>query len=233
MTLADFVSQIQKDLSISTVSEFIDSPYIKVCVNKANLWACGYKPWPFMEKAEKTATTSDEYYDYPDNFLSDSISMLRVEQNDGKMKRYKRLNYEDYMAYREDSPSGAEKLFSDHDRYYFINPNPISGAAGRVIEIWGQEKATALTDALSTPFAEGDAKGEEAVKQYAENIILKNKLKEADRARMKFEEARLILDEIWSGIAVRQSAYHRKDKALFERIDILKGSTGGFNRNQF
>ena len=225
MTLAEFVSEIQDDLGISTVSDFISSPYIKTQVDRANKWACGYKPWPFMETTATDTTTSSESYDYPSSFLSDSIFLLKVEQDDGTMERYDKINFLDYQKYREDSSSGSDKVFSDFGRKYYINPNPISSATGRTIQLWGLKKAdTMSSNTDTTPFSDGEVRGEEAIKKYAESIILSNKLHKLNEANQKFQEATLLLEQIWNSIATRQSSYQTKDRPMFKRIDILEGA---------
>lgn len=232
MNLSELLSEFQQRLSINELSGFMSSTTIKSWIDRGNKWACSYKPWPFMEGAKYTTATSDEYYDYPEEFLSDSISELKVEQDDGSMDRYNKVRFKSYQRYREDREDGEDKIFSDYGRYYFINPNTIS--PGDTIELWGQETPDDLTnDNDETPF-KNDHKGEEAILKYAMAIGLRKK-KNFQEAEMEEKKAEKLLDEIWSRIAISQAEYDTKDKPLFRRINILNGRTEDEinNENQF
>lgn len=161
------VPELENRLSVASTNTFWSTTMLKSWLNRSNIWACAFKKWPFTEKKDDTETTvaSQDNYDYPTDFKSDSIRILRV---DGK--RYTKIRYEDYLKYREDDPDGDDKVFSDYKREYFINPNCFSG--GETIEVYGQATpdslelsetgvATATTalrliDATKNQFAAGD-----------------------------------------------------------------------------
>ena len=81
---------------------------LKSWINLAILRVWDYARWIFTEDAVYTETTIDaetaeEYYDYPDNWISDSIFLLRVENKEGKMKIYDKIRYEDFIKYLEEN----------------------------------------------------------------------------------------------------------------------------------
>ena len=164
-------------------------------VNMACLEAWDYHDWIFKEKAyTTTSVASQEYYDYPADFVSDSIFLLRVADSDGDMETYRKIRYTDYMKYREENTTGQEKLWADHRRWYFPNPKAYSDAASRSIEIWGLLRFTemsASTTALPfSPDAEGsENSGNHAIVKLAYAMALDSEKKKehakAERIRME------------------------------------------------
>ena len=194
---------------------------IKNWLNEANRWACNYKFWPFTEKAKYTTSRAGAlYYDYPDSFRSDSIRLLQIEQEDGTMADYQKIRYEDFMKYIQENPNGTDKIFSDFRRQYFINPKvPVDG---REICVWGQEKpALLVNDTDTTPFAEGDEAGEEAIIKRALMIALQ-KAGNYQQAAVERDEAKLILEELWARISEEQAGYQSKDRPFFDVHDFFK-----------
>ena len=112
--------------------------------------AWDFYDWAFTDKTYTTdtvAATTAEYYDYPNDFVSDSIKMLAVEDSDGNMKTYEPVNFQDYRKFRmEDTTStDKEKLWASSQRFYFVNPYAFDNTAGRTIEIVGKMRCDSLT----------------------------------------------------------------------------------------
>lgn len=166
MTFAQMISDLERRLSIASTNTFWTTPMLESWMNIAMIWACGFKKWPFTEKKDETLTTvaSQANYNYPTKFKSDSIRILMI---DGK--RYTKIRYDDYLKYREDYSGGTDKVFSDHKRVIYINPNAF--AASKTITIYGQvtpdslsfktgaateTKADHLVDSTNAPFVAGD-----------------------------------------------------------------------------
>jgi len=215
MQFSELQTELQARLSVASSNTFWTSAMIKVWLNEANKWACNYKKWPFTEKAVYTSSKANAfYYDYPLEFKSDSISRLEIEKSDGKMKEYKKVRYQDFMKYIRDNPDGEDLIFSDFRRQYFINP--VVEVNGREICLWGQEKPTELVNDVDlTPFAEGEEAGEEAIIKRALGIALQ-KGKKYQEASIQRDEAKLILEEIWTRIQEEQVQYQSKDRPFFD-----------------
>jgi len=215
MTFLELQTELQNRLSVTTTNTFWTSTMIKDWLNQANKWACTYRKWPFTEGAVYVNSRANAlYYDYPPEFRSDSISRLEIESAEGKMEEYKKIRYQDFMKYIRENPDGEDKIFSDHQRFYFINPKvPVSG---REINLWGQKKPKKLVaDSDITPFAEGEEAGEEAIIKKALSIALK-KGKKYTEARIEETEAKDILNEIWERVKEEQASYQTKDTPLFD-----------------
>jgi len=210
---------------------------IKAYINSANSIAWNYYPWAIAEKASYTTATASEYYDYPDEFMSDSIFILKVEQDDGDMDRYELLRFRDYEKYRQDFEDGEDKVASSWARKYFINPNS-EIASGNKIEIWGRLKPTKLTaDADAMPFSPNGemSDGNEAIIKIAFSIALESdKKRDASRGKSEKTEAYQMLEVLAERERKGQQKYHTKNTPLFRRIDILGGGyKGDININQF
>ena len=157
MTLLEAKKQLCNKLNISYANlgagtdDLFSWDGINDWINLACLEAWDYHDWIFKESAKTTTTVaSQEYYDYPPEFISDSIFLLRVADSNALLETYKKIRYLDFMKYREDSPTGVEKYWSDHRRWYFVNPKAFSDAASRSIEVWGMLRFTELA-ASTTP----------------------------------------------------------------------------------
>ena len=147
--------------------------------------AWDYYDWAFTEKTYTTTTvawassTDIDYYDYPNDFVSDSIKLMTVTNSDGYKKYYEPINFEDYRKFRakDETNTNEEKLWSSHGRYYFINPHAYDDASGRTIEIIGKMRCDNLTDSTALlPFSPDtdneENSGNEAVVKLAYAIAL-------------------------------------------------------------
>ena len=190
MTLLESKEELCRKLNISWediragTDDLFNWNDIESWINLAILEVWDYASWIFKEKAYTVTggTVADqEYYDYPEDFIADSIFLLRVEDSAGDMKTYKKIRYLDYIKYREEDETGEEKLWADHNRYYFINPEAWD-TASRDIEIWGLMRADELTASTSLlPFSTNtDAEensGNHAIVKLAYSIALASEKK--------------------------------------------------------
>lgn len=296
MNLQEMQQELENRLSISSSNTFWTSSQLVSWLNQAMIYCCGYKKWPFTEDIDISLTTiaSKEDYNYPLKFKSDSIRILTI---DGKM--YEKIRYDDYLRYKEDDPTGTDRVFSDYKRVIYINPDAFS--AGKTITIYGQvtpisltsgktgvatattanklvdatksqfvvgdvgktvwnkidntfaivtacDSATTLsldTDIMASaedyvlysganksPFSDAEETGNYAIIQRALAIALK-KGKKVQEALVEETGAETILDGIWKRIQEEQDRYKTKNRSLFKRIDIIKGTTRGETPGNF
>lgn len=190
-------------------------------INLAIHRAWDYFDFAFTEKTYTTTTTaSGEYYDYPNDFVSDSIKMLMVADEDGYMAYYEPINFEDFRKFRaEDTENTDEtKLWSSHGRYYFINPVAFDNAASRTIEIIGKMRCDNLSDSTGLlPFSPDtdneENSGNEAVVKLAYSIALSSdKMRKKTEAQIEEREAYIILEMISGREKKMQANYHHKDR---------------------
>lgn len=194
-------------------------------INLAGLEAWDYAPWILKEKSytvDSGTVASQEYYDYPDDFVNDSIFLLRVQNSDGDMETYKKVRYLDYIKVREEDDEDDEALWSDHNRWYFINPNTWDNASGRTLEIWGILRWTQLTasDAL-LPFSPNsdneENSGNHAIIRLAYSYALDSeKLDNPQKAERERGKAYQSLEILAKRERERQADYEVYDRPLFE-----------------
>ena len=227
--LGDIKTDVLVKLNTSTTVAFYSETIINNWINQAYLYTAGYKKWPFTERRDNTTSFSTEENSYPSDFRTDSIRLLQVGG-----ERLQKLNFEDYQIYREENPTGTEKVYSDFGRTFFINP--YAGVTG-TITAWGQYAVADLdtTDnTATTVFSAGEEDGNSAI---VEEVLSYAKLRESKPSEAKFHHERCleILSNIWERHQAEQFAYHTKDRGMFERLDVLRGGMRDdlFNENRF
>lgn len=201
-------------------------------VNVACLEAWDYAKWIFKEKAYTTTTVaSQDYYDYPNDFVSDSIFLLRVADSSANMKTYKKIRYLDFIKYREDSSTGKEKYWADHRRFYFINPKAFDDAVSRSIEIWGlirfTELAASTTAMPFSPDTEGNENsGNHAIVKLAYAMALASeKKKEQVKAERMRAEAYQMFESLAKSERESQVDYEVVGRPFFKYTPLF-GYTG-------
>ena len=209
-------------------------------INLACLEVWDYADWTFKEKAYTTTTVaSQEYYDYPGDFVSDSIYLLRVAGTDGLLDTYQKIRYTDFMQYRENSPTGQNKLWADHRRWYFINPKAFNDAAGRSIEIWGMLRLTELTASTTalpfSPDTEGNENsGNHAIVKLAYAMALESEKKnEPQKATLIRNEAYQTLKLLADKEAERQADYEVYGRPFFKHTPLFDQHGGAHPRRSF
>mgnify|MGYP001617717777 CR=1 FL=1 len=222
---SDLKTQIIVRTGISTSTAYFTDAIVNNWVKIAVRWAEGYRKWPMAEYMDKSGvfTSGTEENSYPNTgFKTDSIKMLKVGDD-----RFEKVNFKDYLAFREDYSSSEKKIFSDYRRTIYINPNCASGT----IYAYGILMPTAIdvTDDSATSttgitiFSTSEEEGNEAIVEMAMSYLKERerKLTETEYHRVKAKE---ILDELWKRIAGEQHAYLPKEgEGMFKRVDILEG----------
>ena len=239
MTLLEAKQELCRKLNISLeniesdTEDLFDEEDLQSWINLSVMEAWDYADWIFKEKAyTSTTVASQEDYDYPDDFISDSIYLLRVADTNAKLKTYKKIRYLDYMKYREENDTGKEKLWSDHRRFFFINPKAWDSAASRSIELWGKMRADNLVDSTaSLPFSPDsdneENSGNQAIVQLAfAKALASEKKKQPQRAQAERSEALQKLEIIAKRERESQADYEVYDTTFFKHQNLFPGGTG-------
>lgn len=214
-TYGEILNEIVVRSGISTTSSYYTNSMLEAWINGATRWATSYRKWPFTEYYDKSGafTSGTEEYTYPNTgFKTDSIRFLKIGSN-----RFEKVNFKDYLSFREDFSSSQKRIFSDFGRTLYINPNCTTGT----IYAYGQ---LAQTDPTSTTaFSTGEEEGNEAIVEECLSYI---NLRERKEDRVKYHHTRAIeiLDNIWKKITDEQHAYLPKEsEGMFRRVDVLNG----------
>lgn len=236
MNLGTIRDEILLRTGKSTTSGWVSDTNLKNWINQSHRWAAGQKKWPMTEgRIQTTFTTgtgpnSDEW-DF-EGYRADSFRLMQIAG-----KRVQKLNYEDYLIYREEKPNGTGRCYSDIDGVVVINPNiDLSGT----VTAWGQYLPANfdITDETSeTIFTEGNDDGNEAVIEKAIGYAYKRDGKKRESLEQNLV-AKQILDELWENIKQEQSVNQTTEErgGMYRRFDVLRGrgvNDDFFNEDRF
>lgn len=233
MTYGESKTELSRRLNIS-YEEVLTGGNDLFKIEDLNSWinlaihrAWDYHDWPFAEKTYTTTTTINatdyrEYYDYPQDFVSNSIKLIAVKNSEGKFKTYAPINFEDFTKKMMEDDDNDEKIWASHGRYYFINQNAYDNASGRSIELVGKMRVDNLTSSTALlPFSPDtdneENSGNEAVVKLAFSMALASeKLKNKASAIREETEAMNILESLAGKDKQLKAVYQHKDRPFFE-----------------
>ena len=212
-------TEVNDNLSLVSTDVIITSTMVKRWLNMAKDFALAYKKWPFLEYKGTDLIDSTAKYPYPTLMKTKSAYLVRVNS-----KIYTKIRYEDYLHYLEDEPTGEDRVWAEFDRDIYINANACS--VGNAVEIYGTQGVADLSaDGESTPFADAEPSGDEAIIKIAIAKGLKKIGGSTTEANNLMMEAKDILERIWDRMTEAMPREQLKTTPLFKKIDILGGTT--------
>ncbi len=211
------------DLSATSSDAFYTTALIKRVLNRAHKWAASMRNWPQTEETYKRdSSSSTNYYNYPTNFKTDSITELVYN---GKI--YDKTVWKEYRKYLRDNPTGTDKIWSDLKRQYHINENVALATITNGIEITGHIIPDDMVNNSDTTLFVGDANVENAIIKYALSILYKKGRGQMfDRGVALEDEAKGLLGDAWTQIMLSQGDYKSGEGVVFNQIDILPSNRG-------
>lgn len=229
MDLSDYRQAILDELSKTSSDTFHTTAILNRFINRAVEFAAKFKPWEQTQGSYKftpilAGDETDEYWNYPENFITDSVYRLAVGTGTiASDERYKPLVFEEYLNHKEDN-NNSTKIWADHKRQYFIWPI-ITGSP--VITIWGHELPDALSaDSDETPFTD-DAVIEEAILAYAKGLaLIKMRGSYAEQGKALKAEAVALLGQAWEQQRKRQATKKTEDAEAWEHTDFMNQRAG-------
>jgi len=237
-TLAQLRTAIQDDLTIGDESTLYAPSLIDRAINRAYRKASGLFPWPELQDAKKTSTqVGQEYYDYPQNWRSNSIWKLTLLDSDGNDERYGEdpdgspLSFDDYLNWKEDYPDSTDKKWGNQWRRFFIWPIPTTAGTNN-IHVWGIKVPSSLSaDDDTTIFTYSTPEANEAIELEAV-AILKSKSDDDKSAQFKSEEAKQILAVAWGKVR-QEMAKYEKNMPFFDVPNFFGNSSTKDLRGRF
>src|SRR3990167_2531423 len=220
--VGDLISEVLVRNNRTTTDAFITDAMLQDWVRDSNKWATAYHKWPFTEKRDFSSTWSGTeevaYTDLGVGYRTDSIRMILVGG-----KRLRKINYKDYLTFREEQSSSTDRVFSDYGRTVFINPN--ADVSGSLVTYGQYTPSIDPTDLTATTiFSDYDEEGNEA---YVEKMtsFLKRREHLAEEAELHDQRASAKLEEIWKRILDEQYKYqgHAAAGGQWEHFDVIKG----------
>ena len=223
-TIGDIQTEFLVRNNISTTDAFVTDATLTGWTKEAHTYCAGYKKWPFTEGRVSTTFASlvndeDGYLvgEYPEGWKGDSIRLLTVGG-----KRLDKKNFYKFQQYIEDNPSSTERIFTDYNRRYYINPSiDLSGT----VTAWGQYSPAPdySIPASYTVFSNNDEEGNEAIVEKM-TAYLKRREHLPTEAELHDKRATEKLVEVWVKITDEQAMYQDTDnEGMWKRIDIVNG----------
>ena len=210
-----------------TTSAWLSEAFLNDWINQSHRWAAGYKPWPFSEARLSTTYTAVEEWDF-EGLKADSVRILKVGD-----KLFEKLNFEDYLIYKENSASGSDRVYTDFNSTLFINT--ASGQSG-TLTVYGQYMPADIPDgdgagaddAVTVFTPQGDEGNQAIIEKVLGNIA--NRESKPEIAQQHFSVALKLLEDLWKRVGDEQYGYKttRDRGGMFRRFNVLRG---GVNDN--
>jgi len=147
--------ELQQDLddriSAAKVTGFWSVDAKKEWLNQAGQRVCDFRPWEFLKTAKTITTMGErEYYDYPEEFKYNSIYNIKIEDEEyySEAGRY-RKKWDDFQRYK--NAGSIDKIFTNHNKWYFLCPVPEDGKTMQLYGLRKWEKLIEDTDEPITP----------------------------------------------------------------------------------
>lgn len=229
MNLGDHRQAILDELSKTSSDTFHTTAILNRFINRAVQWAANLKNWQQTQIVRKQALTlvgdeTDEYWDYPSNFKTDSIYRIAVGTGTiASDQKYRPLVWEEYLDHKETDPT-SEKIWADHRRQVFIYP-VVTGAP--VLSLWGHEiPAQLVADANEHPFT-GEQLIEEAINAYALSLaLIKMRGSYIEQGNKKKAEAIALIAQAWDQQRKEQAKKQTLNAEAWEHTDFLNQRAG-------
>lgn len=215
-TVGDIMNEFLARAYSSTTVGFFSDARVKDWIQQGHQMAAAYKKWPHTQGRLSTTYASVEEWVF-EGYRPDAFRIVQVGG-----KRLQKVNYEDYLNYKEDQPSGQEKIFSSYGGTMFINTAAdISGT----LTVFGQfVPSLDITDLTATTiFSASSPDANEAIVEYMMFVAKSREKKFRQEALGHRQLAESILDRAWKNYEDEQFANQTKDRSMFKRFDILSG----------
>ena len=218
----------------TTTDSFITDDMLKSWLVDAHVWAAAHRKWPFTEGRISTTyvagsgSGSDEYYF--EGYKSDSIRIMTIG---GKILT--KLNYEDYLILKEETPESTDRVYADFGRTVFINQKAdVSGTL--VVHLQYTPVIDPSVTTTETVFSGYDEEANEAIVEKM-SAYMKRREHIFNEAELHDQRATLKLEEVWKRVQDEQYNYKTTTKrdGMFKRFDAVEGVYEDelFKRDQF
>jgi hypothetical protein len=226
-TRADIETEVIARLQVAANSSMYPSARITTIVQNAYIWATQLVVWHDLVRARTTATVAgQEYYDYPDNFRSESIIRLTIDGEE-----YKRKNFEDYLAFKKDNPNSTKKMVASFGRQFFVNPTPTATGSANMIA-WGAIQADPLSSTSTVSmFSYNKEEANEAVIKKSLSVALIRS--DPNLAKSEETEAISILLKLSSDESKNTQRNKRLDHPQLNVPNFFAGYSGSTNYGNF
>lgn len=222
-TRAEMEAELQLQLQSAANSSLFPATRLTSLIQNAYKEATTLFKWLALARAKTTRTAAkgagDDvcYYDYPDEFRTNTIFRVQIDALE-----YNRKSFESFLDFRNRNPSASKRIFANYQRFFFISPDTVAGSSN--LDAWGIIQAPALSATGSETIFSGNAdEGNFAVVSLALATAVKKinqKLSDKERANALMVLGKMNTDE-WAEYARDQQL----DTPMFEVPDFFGGSS--------
>lgn len=218
-------------LQVANNSTLLSASRITALVQDAYMWAGSLYFWPPLYRSRIFSTTPNtqslnyDYYDYPSDFLTGSISRLYIGG-----KKYDRKAFQDFLDYVDNSlsasvpPDSSKRYFAEFGRQYFVFPIVTTPGTDDGI-VWGNIQPLAIPNSTDvTIFSNWNDSGNEAVLKKALSVAME-RIDPAFANEQKMEAVQL-LTLIWKKIITQAQKDQRLNHPYFQVFDMFGANSG-------
>lgn len=231
---SDFEAALTTRLLLANNSGLVPPARVTQEIQDATLWAGKLFWWPPLQRCRVTTAQKNiqslnyDYYDYPSDFLTDSIKRLYIDGISYSPKAY--LDFLDYCDSSINpmlAPSPTNHFFANYGRQYFVYPTYAGSGAPNNLLVWGNIQHPPLaTPSTPTIFTYWDDAGNEAIVKKAMSVILKRV--DPGISASEEQDAIALLGMVWKPIADAQQRAQRLNHQHFAVPDYF-GFGGGLS----
>lgn len=228
-TRDDLFTELLVRNNLTTTDSFISDTYLKNWFRDAHMWASSFYKWPMTEGRTSTTFAASEE-NFIEGYKADSIRMMQIGGN-----RLTKLNFEDYQTFREEEPTGTDRVFSSFGKLVYINP--YCGLTG-TLTVWGQyQPYIDVTDETGTTiFTDWNDEGNEGILEKMSSY-LKRRQNNIQAAELHDQRAAAKLKDVWDRYQAEQfkKQTHPDSGGIFKRLNVLAGGMNDeiMHRDQF
>lgn len=229
---SDIETEVIARLMISNNSDTFSPARITEIVQDAYRWAGTVYFWPSLMRARISTALANsqslnyDYYDYPSDFLTNSVSRLYI---DGK--KYEKKEFQDFLDYVDNTQEGSsppdtsKRYFAEYGRQYFVWPGYGGIAPADNLIIWGNVQPPDLANPTDVSIFSGwRDKGNEAV--VCRSMAVAMERLDSGLSAQNMQKANELLDEIWQPIALAMQRAQRLNHPMFEVPDLFGSGSG-------
>lgn len=236
-TRADIETEVIARLMVANNSVQFPPDRITKIVQDAYLWAGSLFFWPPLSRSRifstkpNTQSLNYDYYDYPVDYLTGSISRLYI---DGK--KYEKKAFQDFLDFCDQSnlaslpPNSSSRFFAEYGRQFFVYPK-VSVAGTDDGLAWGSIQPLQLgAPNDKTIFSLWNDSGNEAIVKKGISVAMERL--DSGFANEQKVEAIQLLQVIWKKVMDEQQRATRLNHPFFQVPDLFgQGFTtiGNFN----
>lgn len=243
-TRSDLETELVARLMIANNSTLFPPNRITQLIKDANTWAGTLYFWPslfrsryFSSKPNSQSSTpvlplNYDYYDYPTDFLTGSVSRLYFNNI-----RYDKKAFQDFLDYVDAptdtslQPDTTKRFFAEFGRQFFVYPGVTTAGTNDGL-VWGNIQPPELTAAATkTIFSLWDDAGNEAIVKKALSVAMERL--DSGFANQQKTEAIQLLQVIWAKVTATNQKAQRLNHAKFDVPDFIGGVNGVDNIGRF